>query len=82
MTPDASPPDERDEIGVPEAACILGVSPSHVARLVEEGLLAHHGTGPDSRIRKSDLVAYQEAQARRHALLDELAAESQEMGLY
>ncbi|HYW14162.1 MAG TPA: helix-turn-helix domain-containing protein [Longimicrobium sp.] len=82
MKPDACPPDERDEIDLPEAARVLGVSRLHVARLIEAGLLPHQGTGSDPRIQRSDLHAYKEELDRRHALLDELTAEAQEMGLY
>ncbi len=82
MTPDICPSYDRDEIDIAEAARLLEVSPSHVERLIEAGLLPHPTEGSTQRILRSDLVTYKETVARRHALLDELTAESQEMGLY
>lgn len=73
---------EAEEVSTSVAAAFLGVSRPHVVKLIETGLLPRRMAGSHRRVRLTDLVAYKRSVDRRHAFLDELAAESQEMGLY
>lgn len=82
MTPDAPPPDESEEISIPDAARVLDVSPREVEYLINAGLLPHQTSGSSQRVRTSDVLAYKELVDRRHAALDEIVALSQETGLY
>jgi excisionase family DNA binding protein len=72
-----------EDLSTHEAAKLLGVSrPFLIARLLDTAKLPHHLVGSHRRIALADLLAYQQEQARRRAIADELTAESQEMGLY
>jgi excisionase family DNA binding protein len=73
---------EAEEVSTSVAAAFLGVSRPHVVKLIETGLLPRRMAGSHRRVRLTDLVAYKRAVDRRHAFLDDLAAESQAMGLY
>jgi excisionase family DNA binding protein len=73
---------EAEEVSTSAAAELLGVSRPHVVKLIDSGLLPGRKAGSHRRIRMTDLVAYKQTVDRRHAFLDELAAQSQEMGLY
>jgi hypothetical protein len=82
MTPDIAERGDFEETSIPDAARMLGVSPAHVEMLIDAGLLPQRTGESSQRVRTSDLLAYKELVERRHAALDELIAESQEMGLY
>lgn len=73
---------EAEEISTSAAAEFLGVSRPHVVKLIDSGLLPCRMAGSHRRLRMTDLAAYKRSVERRHAFLDELAAEAQEMGLY
>lgn len=73
---------EAEEVSTSAAAEFLGVSRPHVVKLIDSGILPGRMAGTHRRVRMTDLVAYKRTVDRRHAFLDELAAESQEMGLY
>lgn len=73
---------EAREVSTSAAAVFLGVSRPHVVKLIETGLLPRRMAGSHRRVRLADLVAYKRRVDQRHAFLDELAAETQEMGLY
>lgn len=73
---------EAEEVSTSAAAELLGVSRPHVVKLIDSGILPGRMAGTHRRVRMTDLVAYKRTVDRRHAFLDELAAESQEMGLY
>lgn len=73
---------EAEEVSTSAAAAFLGVSRPHVVKLIDSGILPGRMAGTHRRVRMTDLVAYRRAIDRRHALLDEMAAEAQEMGLY
>ncbi|HLM67329.1 MAG TPA: helix-turn-helix domain-containing protein [Longimicrobium sp.] len=73
---------EAEEVSTSVAAEFLGVSRPHVVKLIDSGLLPGRMAGTHRRVRMTDLLAYKRSLARRHAALDELAAEAQEMGLY
>ncbi|HEV3051792.1 MAG TPA: helix-turn-helix domain-containing protein [Longimicrobium sp.] len=73
---------DAEEISTSAAAAFLGVSRPHVVKLIDTGLLPARMAGTHRRVRMTDLVAYKHTVERRHAFLDELAVESEEMGLY
>jgi excisionase family DNA binding protein len=70
------------ELSTTEAAELLGVSRTHVVKLLDAGLIPHRMVGSHRRIRLGDVLAHKRRQERRHAAVDELAAEAQAMGLY
>jgi excisionase family DNA binding protein len=71
------------EVTPNEAADILGVSRPHLVKLLDAGRIPFRRVGTHRRIRLDDLEEFreQERQARRK-VLDELAAESERLGLY
>jgi excisionase family DNA binding protein len=73
---------EAEEVSTSTAAEFLGVSRPHVVKLIDSGFLPGRMAGTHRRVRMTDLAAYKRSVDRRHAFLDELAAESQELGLY
>jgi excisionase family DNA binding protein len=70
------------EVSTREAAALLGVSRPHVVKLVDAGLIPHRMAGTHRRILLHDVLAYKQAQDRAHAIADDLARESQDLGLY
>ena len=73
----------EQELSTFEAAKLLGVSrPFLISNLLETGIIPFHRVGSHRRIALRDLMAYQTEQQRRYALLEELAALDQELGLY
>lgn len=73
---------EAEEVSTSAAAELLGVSRPHVVKLIDSGILPGRMAGTHRRVRMTDLVAYKRTVDRRHAFLDELIAETEEMGLY
>lgn len=73
---------EAEEVSTSAAAAFLGVSRPHVVKLIETGLLPRRMAGSHRRVRLTDLVAYKRSVDQRHAFLDELMEETEEMGLY
>lgn len=70
------------ELTTREAAEYLGVSRPHVVKLVDAGLISSRKVGAHRRIMLEDVAAYSRRTRERHHILDELASEAQEMGLY
>lgn len=72
----------ESELSTVEAAHLLGVSrPFLVANLLDAGVIPFHLVGTHRRIALRDLLAYQQEKQRQQAVLNELAALDQEMGL-
>ena len=66
-----------------QAADFLGISRPTFVKLLEDGVLAFSQPGWHRRVRLSDVLAYRERiQRERDEGLDELAAVSQDAGLY
>ena len=73
---------DAEEISTSAAAAFLGVSRPHVVKLIDTGLLPARMAGTHRRVRMTDLVAYKATVDRRHAFLDQLTVEREDMGLY
>jgi excisionase family DNA binding protein len=69
------------ELTTQEAAELLGVSRTYLVRLVDQGVIPAHLVGTHRRLRTSDVVAFRDERARRHAALDDLARAEEELGL-
>ncbi|GAA0978898.1 helix-turn-helix domain-containing protein [Nocardiopsis tropica] len=66
-----------------EAAELLGVSRPTLVRLLEDGEIPHSMRGRHRRVLLRDVLEYQEATRReRERVLDEMAADAEEAGLY
>jgi excisionase family DNA binding protein len=71
------------EITTQEAADLLNVSRPFLVSLLEKGAMPYRMVGTHRRIRLEDLVVYRASRdSQRRQLLDEIANESQELGLY
>ncbi|MGH3401549.1 MAG: helix-turn-helix domain-containing protein [Streptosporangiaceae bacterium] len=66
-----------------EAATLLGVSRPTLVRLLEAGEIPFSQPGRHRRVRLADLLAYQQRASRGRAVpLDQMAADSEDAGLY
>jgi len=70
------------ELTTQQAADLLIVSRPHVVALLEQNKIPHRLVGTHRRIRVADLMEFkQKDDAERDAIVDELAAEAQRLGL-
>lgn len=73
---------ENVELTTVQAAEVLHVSRPFLIKLLEEGRIPYRKVGQHRRIRMEDVMAYKAAIDReREAILDELAAEAQELNM-
>ena len=71
------------ELTTQEAADILNVSRPFLVGLLESNQMPHHKVGTHRRVRFADLLAFKRRRdAESEEALNELAATSQELGLY
>ncbi len=70
------------ELTTHQAAAILGVSRPFLIKALDAGHLKVRMVGTHRRIALADLIAYRDAMVeRRHAALDEVTAQAQELGM-
>ncbi|WP_028622219.1 helix-turn-helix domain-containing protein [Pseudomonas sp. Ant30-3] len=70
------------ELTTQEGADLLNVSRPHLVKLLDDGVMPHTKTGRHRRIKFADLMEYKNRREQdSHAILDELAAQAQELGM-
>ena len=73
----------HSELTTSQAADIINVSRPYLIKLLDSGDIPYHKVGSHRRIRREDIMAYKQKLRRdRAAILDELTAEAQNLGLY
>ncbi|MDE2748855.1 MAG: excisionase family DNA-binding protein [Chloroflexota bacterium] len=71
------------EVTTMEAADILNVSRPYVIKLLDAGEIPYRLVGRHRRIRLEDILDYKDdIDQKREAILDQMVAEAQELGLY
>lgn len=74
---------QHAELTTMEAADILNVSRPYLIKLLEADEIPFHKVGRHRRVRIQDVMQYKEdIDRRREAILDQMVAEAEEMGLY
>jgi excisionase family DNA binding protein len=70
------------EVTTQQAATILNVSRPHIVGMIDKGLLPARMVGNQRRLPLRDVLAYKaDNRAKRHKILDEMAALDQQLGL-
>lgn len=73
----------HSELTTRQAADILNVSRPFLVKLLESGDIPFHRVGRHRRIRREDVMIYrQKLRREREAILDQMVADAQAMGLY
>lgn len=72
---------DEHELTTQEAADILGISRTYVARLVDDGKIPAHMVGTHRRLRAADVLAYKARRDERLAGVDAIAAADQAVGV-
>jgi len=73
----------HSELTTQQAANLLNISRPHLVSLLKDGIIPHHKVGSHRRVLAHDVLTFQEVQRKARAeALDEMAALSEEMGLY
>jgi excisionase family DNA binding protein len=71
------------ELTTVEAARLLNVSRPHLIKQIAAGAIPHHMVGTHRRLKLRDVLAYRDDQDERaDRVLDEMAKDAQELGLY
>lgn len=73
--------EDVEEVSTGVAARLLGARP-HVAKLVDSGVLPGRRISRHRRVRLADVMELKRTMERRHRLLDELAEQTEVLGLY
>ncbi|MCK6512145.1 helix-turn-helix domain-containing protein [Myxococcota bacterium] len=73
---------QEEELTTSQAAEVLGVSRPFLLKLLEDGEIAYRQVGSHRRITSKELVEYKErTKKQRKEVLDQLAAEAQELDM-
>lgn len=73
---------EEVELTTTQAANLLNISRPYLIQLLEAGEIPYHKVGTHRRIRIEDILCYKvEIRRKRSAVLDELVADAQELGM-
>ena len=70
------------ELTVSEAAAVLDVPEGGIIEMLKLRILGHRQEGTRRLIDRDELLAYKRKYEEGKAILDEMAREDQEMGLY
>lgn len=71
------------ELTTMEAADILNVSRPYLIKLLEADEIPYHKVGRHRRVRMEDVLTYKKnIDSAREAILDQMVAEAEELGLY
>lgn len=72
----------ESELTTSQAAEMIGVSRPFMVRLLEQGDMPFYLVGTHRRVRLGDVLAYRRERERRMAVMQELVAETEALGLY
>jgi excisionase family DNA binding protein len=73
----------HSQLTTQEAAEILGVSRPHLVKLLKQEKIPYHKVGKHRRIRLVDLLVYKDKRdSKRQQILEQIRADSEELGLY
>lgn len=73
----------HSQLTTQQAAEILGVSRPHLVKLLEQEEIPYHKVGKHRRIRLVDILVYKNRRdSQRRQILEQIRADSEELGLY